>query len=115
MKIPETRAIILWRDDAKMGGAVSDIHVCDISEQPSRVAELENSAGACSGAWLKGEWHETPMGIFLSLAVNGFQSRADRAQALREFAKIEGQKWAIDLLSALGEMYVASTNRIYAE
>lgn len=113
MKIQPERALILWQETGIIGGMIEDVFVCDLGKQPKISRSYENSAGACSIDWLRGPWHETPMGIFLCLSVKGFRSRGARAQSLREFAKIEGQQWALDLLAALGEIYIAYDNEIY--
>ncbi|HWG06011.1 MAG TPA: hypothetical protein VG271_13440 [Beijerinckiaceae bacterium] len=97
MKIPAARAIILW-DNNEQRNAVSFVLVCDIKNQPPAARSLSCSRGACDEDWLKGDWRTTPMGVFLEISVaDGLNDKPTRIAALREFAKIEEQDWAVIL------------------
>jgi len=111
-KIPAKDATILWSDEITndpegSSGArmrVTEVLVVDhMQMQPKDAARLDNSRGACDLDWLQGNWRMTPMGLFLEMAaVDGFVSQAVKIDALREFAKIEGEVWPEMLLRDLG-------------
>jgi hypothetical protein len=51
-----------------------------------------------------GHWRDTPLGLIADLGlIDGFATREVKIDALREFANIEGQDWAVDMLRELGE------------
>lgn len=104
--IPVDAAIILWSDDLDRlcGERITDVHVCRRDDQPPWTRQFQNSRGACSMAWMSGPAHETPVGVFLEMAtLAGFAGLDVRRQALREFAKIAGQDWSLNLLRQLPE------------
>jgi hypothetical protein len=96
-KIPEKRAIILWNGGAS---GLTELHVCDIGDQSQYTDRLHNSRGACDAGWMGGgRWDANPMGIFVMImAMESPVSRDLQAVVLHEFAKIEGQDWAVAML-----------------
>lgn len=104
--IPVSDAIILWDDDPDLlaGHRITEVHVCPMSKQPSWTRRLDNGRGACDDGWMAGAMRGTPAGIFLEMVtVEGFASIDVKRQALREFAKIAGQDWSLNLLRQLPE------------
>lgn len=107
--IPAKNAIVLWShelgDGIGDGAEITRLHVCRKDMQPAWTRDLPCSRGACSSEWLNGSWYETPMGLFIELAVtDGFVSKQAKIEALREFGKIAGQaEWTTMLLRELGE------------
>jgi hypothetical protein len=102
--IPVAKAMILW--NRRQGDGVTDAAV-------GRQDDRENndpyrfacSRGVCDASWLDGDPLNTPIGIFLWMAtVDRFQSREVEVRALAEFAKINGQRWAITLLKVHGAL-----------
>jgi hypothetical protein len=100
MRIPAERAIILWNGSDGDSISLTELVVCDISEQGQWTDRLDNSRGACDLGWMKGgRWDASPMGIYtMIMAMESPVSRELQAVVLREFAKIEGQDWAVDML-----------------
>lgn len=104
--IPVGEAIILWSDsfERPQSERIMDVHVCRRDDQPPWTKQLQNSRGACSMAWMSGPAHETPVGVFLEMVtLAGFACLDAKRQALREFAKIAGQDWSLNLLRQLPE------------
>lgn len=106
--IPAKRAVVLWNDGGERDQATTAVRVClyeDVARTERRVGRMENSRGACDFDWMRGaHWMACPMGIFTWIAtVEGFAGRQVKIAALWEFAKIEGQAWAVDQLRELGE------------
>jgi hypothetical protein len=100
-KISPKEMIALW--DISEGSA-HDVHVFRRSDQPAWSQRLPCSHGACNAGWMDGtDDLETPMGLFLMMALQSFRSREDKITALREFASVDGQGWADALLRHLGE------------
>jgi hypothetical protein len=101
--IPAKRAIILWEEDGVMVDGrercrVSKVLVCRIDQQPVWSRNMLNSRGACDFDWLDGSrWDNCPIGQFLGMATTGFVNEEAKIAALKEFAKIGGQRWALDL------------------
>lgn len=102
--IPATHALINWDDSGPAGAQITEVVVCDIHNQPPWVGRLINSRGASDLDWLDGQWHSSPIGLFLSMAVSdGFANPEIKIIALKEFAKIAGQEeWTRGLLAELG-------------
>jgi len=108
--VPAPRAIILWNKEItedrmpRHGRRVTEVRVFDIRNQPHWARRLSSSRGACDADWMQGDPRSTPMGIFLMMAVAyGFVDERVKMEALREFARIEGQDvWANYLLRELG-------------
>jgi hypothetical protein len=108
MQIPAEHALILWNDatsDGGQGSTVTRVAVVDIRRQPRWAKDLDCSRGACSRGWMtSGHWRDTPLGLMAELGMlHGFASRDAKIAALREFAQIEGQDWAVEMLRELGE------------
>jgi hypothetical protein len=100
--IPANKMIALWADGPEM--KIERFTICHINQQTDETADIENSAGACNGDWLAGDDPlATPLGLFAQLvACQGFPGQEDMFAALREFAKVENQDWAVKLLKRAG-------------
>ena len=98
--------IALWDTDAQWH--VTKVTVVEKSKQNNATDRLPASAGACDAGWMAGNALETPLGLYAHLATTyGFSTTKVAQSALREFAKVEGQEWAIELLERVGQRAAA--------
>lgn len=100
--ISANEMIALWADGPM--GKIEHFKICHIDQQTKSDSDMANSAGACDAGWLAGnDPLATPLGLFAQLVVcHGFPGQEDVFAALREFAKVEKQSWATELLQRAG-------------
>jgi hypothetical protein len=98
--------IALWDTDDQWH--VTKLVIVNRDEQNSRTDKLPASAGSCDSGWMGGNVLETPLGLYAHLSTtHGFSDRKVAYEALREFAKVEGQDWASELLERAGQRRAA--------
>lgn len=89
-------ALIVWEDDDK--GRVFDVRVVGHEGFTTQ----ENARGRCDAGWMKGDPHETPMGIFVMMVDFGFADRDALKQAATEFGRILECGWAREMAAVFG-------------
>lgn len=102
--IPAQFADFRWkvrRDDQ----AVSEVGVVDqrriISGETRDDLTFDRNLGASCAPWMKGDPYYSPEGVFVSLAVRGFDGADSLLQCLGQFARVAGCGWARTMEAAL--------------
>lgn len=106
--VPADRAQVYWsyRDNRISSVLVLDTQA--VWADPSLDRAHDCVGGAAEAGWLMPNRHQgeinvdmTPAGLFGSFCAEGFASANDLHRAIYQFARIEGQIWAQQMLAAL--------------
>ena len=99
--IPPEKLAVLWNEGET--GKIDEFQVAHYDHQSDWDGRLDCSGGASCAGWMTGGELDTPLGLFAELCIApGFASEETKLLALREFLKVEGQTWAIQLLRRAG-------------
>jgi hypothetical protein len=102
--------VLVWDTDDQ--NRVTRARMRDLGPDTPETKVYSRSWGPCCRGWLGDDPLENPQGLFLRLAtLNGFATNAARVELAREFARVEGQGWAVALLEVACDRFGNETPR----
>ncbi|UHC19445.1 hypothetical protein LRS73_31815 [Methylobacterium currus] len=102
-KILASEKVALWSLNKKQ--RISDLVVISYEDHTDEMnGKYDSWGGYGSKKWNEGDFRTKPIGLFAQIASrHGFSSSKVARKALKEFAKVKGQRWARLTISAIDE------------